>query len=261
MNCRRARTQMHQLLDGTLVNAHELDQHLRHCRNCQTELARLRCVHDAVARSVLSSDDEARLQRATQAVLQAVSVHDARRPNGARRRMWALAMPAAVLSVFCLGLLAGRSIWPQQVTVTQVVAKPQVVEKIVKVRVPVEVPVVTERVVVKRVPVVRTKVVYRDRLVPAAAPVQPVGPPPLEYTTEPPAPRQPVKADEVIVRLDAPRMPARSSVSNEIHAVTLAQETATDSEPSETRHNPSDGVPNGRPMAGTRITWNPTPSP
>lgn len=215
MNCRRARRLMHELLDGSPTGREALDTHLAACEPCRAEMARLRDAHDAVAATVACPTGEPDFEREMAGIWQAIDARS-RRADGPRR-LWPIpACAAAAMLLFCLGLWAGRTAWPREVTVTRIVAEPQIVEKTVEV--PVEVTVVKERVVIKRVPVVKTRVVFRDR----AAPTAP----------RPPAvPAEPVKAEEVVVRLDATPSPATSLVSHEIHSVTDVQQASPSARP------------------------------
>jgi len=170
MNCRKSLALMHEVLNGIPTDRGELEAHLEECTSCRDDFARLRRVQDLAAGAVSPAPvPEALLEAVTERVLAAVG-HEG--PGG--RATWyaalrlALSAACAVL-VFALGMAVGRQAWPREVTVTQVVDRPQVVEKRVEVTVPV--PVVEERVVVRTVPVVRTRVVYRDSPAVIAAPL------------------------------------------------------------------------------------------
>jgi hypothetical protein len=110
---------------------------------------------------------------------------------------------AALLAAFAVGILAGRAAFPREVPVTQVVTRPQVVERVVKV----PVPVVRERVVVRNVPMVRTRVVYRDRPVPVTVPAVPV------------------KVEQLVVPVDASAVTFRPVFVRELQPVTVVDRT------------------------------------
>ena len=120
-----------------------------------------------------------------------------------------------MLAAFALGLGMGRAVWPREMLVTKVVPRREVVEKVVEV----EVPVIEERVVIREVPVVKTRVVYRDR----PAPPQPAH----EVSGQPLVPTQVVKADELVVSLNANLVTVHPVVSREVHPVTIVHEPAT----------------------------------
>lgn len=211
MNCRRARKLMHELLDGSLADREALDRHLTQCDACRMQMARLRDVEAVVIDTVAHSTGEPDLGREMAGIWQAIDARSQRAEPP--RRLWLIpACAAAAALLFCLGLWTGRAAWPREVTVTRVVTEPKVVERTV------EVPVVRERVVIKRVPVVKTRVVYRDRAVPVA-------PRPPDVVPEP------VKAEEVVVRLDAVPSSAASLVSHEIHSVTAVEQTSPSPRP------------------------------
>ncbi len=236
MNCRRARRLMHELLDGSVTDREALDTHLAECDACRAEMSRLREAHDAVAATVACPTGEPDFEREMAAIWQAIDARGERAERARHGRLWLVpACAAAAVLLFCLGLWTGREAWPREVTVTRVVTRPEIVERRV------EVPVVKERVVVERVPVVKTRVVYRDRVVPAAQP-------------QPHAPPEPVKAEEVVVRLDATPSPATSLVSHEIHSVTAVDQTSPSSRPAVL----GDGLPNhSEEENATLIAWRP----
>lgn len=212
MNCRRARELFDELLNGTLTDRAPLDRHVDECEACRAELRRLQQVHEAVARTVRRDVDEARLERATEAILAGITASPPVAAVAAVRLRWASVALAAALAAFVLGTQLGRTLWPEQVVVTKLVPRTEVVERIVEVKVP----VVQERVVVKQVPVVRTRVVYRDRPVPQQPALQTGAPP------------EPVKADELVVSLNASLVTVHPVVSREVHPVTVVVEPDTD---------------------------------
>jgi hypothetical protein len=223
VNCGQARKLMHQLLDGTLADRGPFDRHLQQCDGCRIELARLRQIQDAVGETVRCQVDESELARMTAGVMAAVRVPDlaSRPPAGGLR--WAFAGALAGL-VFVLGVGTGRAVWPQRLVETEVVTRTEVEEKIVKV----EVPVIKEVLVEKRVPIVRTRIVYRDRAEPGRGGDVPAGP---------------VKADEVVFRVDAEPTAAPAVVSREIHPVTVVEPEAPDAAPAEPEHGARDAAP------------------
>jgi anti-sigma factor RsiW len=238
VNCRRARRLMHELLDGNLTDREALDTHLAECEACRAEMSRLRDAHAAVAATVACPTGEPDFEREMAGIWQAI---DDRSGRAARpRRLWPIPVcAAAAVLLFCLGLWAGRAAWPREVTLTRIVAKPEIVEKTVEV--PVEVTVVKERIVIKRVPVVKTRVVYRDRAVPTAPPLPAVAP-------------GPVKAEEVVVRLDATPSAATSLVSHEIHSVTDVEQPSPSAPPAVL----GGGLPDdGDEENATLIAWRP----
>lgn len=234
MNCRRARKLMHELLDGSLTDREALDTHLAECEPCRAAMLRLRDAHDAVAATVACPTGEPDFEREMAGIWQAIDARSRRAERA--RRLWPMpACAAAAILLFCLGLWTGRAAWPREVTVTRTETEPKIVERTV------EVPVVKDRVVIKRVPIVRTRVVYRDRVVPAA-------PRPPDVVPEP------VKAEEVVVRLDAMPSSAASLVSHEIHSVTAVEQASPSSRPA--------GLGDARPddsdeEAATLIAWRP----
>jgi len=155
MNCKQARRLMQQLLDGDETERTPLEDHLAECPSCRAEFQALRATQAAVGRAVKCDVPSGALQRATEGALQVIRYHHTAVHAG--RRWLAVGVAAGVLAAFGLGLVSGRSMWPQEIV--QVRTVPQVVEKIVRV----EVPVIEERMVVKRIPVVRTRIVYRER--------------------------------------------------------------------------------------------------
>ena len=155
MNCKQARRLMQQLLDGDEIGRAPLEDHLAECPSCRAEFHALAEMQTAVGRAVKCDVPSGALQRATEGALQVIRYHDSAAHAG--RRWLAVGVAAGVLAAFGLGLVSGRSMWPQEIV--QVRTVPQVVEKIVRV----EVPVIEERMVVKRIPVVRTRIVYRER--------------------------------------------------------------------------------------------------
>lgn len=226
MNCGQARKLMHQLLDGTLADRGSLDRHLQQCDGCRVELARLRQTQDAVGETVRCQVDESELARMTAGVMAAVRVPDlaSRPPAGGLR--WAFAGVLGAFVAFALGVGTGRAVWPQRVVQTEVVTRTEAVERIVEV----EVPVVREVVVEKRVPIVRTRIVYRDRAGPGRGGDVPAGP---------------VKADEVVFRVDAEPTAAPAVVSREIHPVTVVEPEAPDAAPAEPERGAREAAPGG----------------
>lgn len=155
MNCRTARAQIHAQLDGTLADREPLQEHLDGCPACRQAMEEMARLCGAAANCAPPPEEEARLQRLTQRVLEAVHAP----PRGARpaQRLWVpVASLAGMLLAFCLGYnLAPRSgptasIAPAMQQV-QAPAEPRVI--------------VRERVVTHDVPVYRERVVYRDRVV------------------------------------------------------------------------------------------------
>lgn len=203
MTCTEARDLMHQALDGCEEARRRLEAHLAECPECRDEFEALQRAQDVVAEMVASEPPEDRLERA---MVAALAVADHRQHT---RSPWAaLAMAAAVLVAFGVGLLAGRAVWPREVVRMERV--PQIVEKVVER----EVPVVEERVVVKRVPVVRERIVYRDR--PAKA---------TEAEEQPPAaPPEPVMPEIREERIVAKPMPITITQTEEVAPAPVVDE-------------------------------------
>ncbi len=174
MNCRNARKLMDEVLDGNPAHQARLEEHVAECEQCRAQWSLLSRTQDALAQSVSRSVEPSALEQLTENVLTEVGAREARlQVMPAPRRWLAFAVAAGLLLAFGVGLGAGRTVWPREMTVTKVVTEREVVEK------PVEVPVrvVEERVVVKPVPVVKTRIVYRDR--PARGVEAPAGKPVL----------------------------------------------------------------------------------
>jgi anti-sigma factor RsiW len=192
-------------MDGTLADGRELGEHLAQCADCRAELRALQQIEAALREVVQHDVPEHALDRLSAGVMPAVAARQAQPAPGASLR-WAIAGAMAVAAL-CVGLAAGRWLWPRELTVTRVLKVPEVQEKIVEVKVP----VVEERVVVKPVPVVKTQVVYRDREVPAAMGLwgKPVGP---------------VKLDPIVVRLATTPTPPAPTLRQQVRPAALAGE-------------------------------------
>jgi len=216
VKCRKARKLMHELVDGTLPDRAELDEHLVECAECRTELRALAHVESAVRDVVECDVSEQALQRLTAGVVSALPAHQPVAPRAFGLR-WMPAAAVIALAMFSAGLGVGRWLWPRETTVTRVVMVPEVREKVVEV----EVPVVRERVVIKEVPVVKTRVVYRDREAPPAITLWG-------------APSEPVKLDPIVIRLStAPALPT-PTLQQEVRPAMLAGDSDED-EPSPTQ--------------------------
>ncbi len=160
MNCRNARKLMHEILDGTFTHQARLEAHLTECERCRAQWAMLSRTQDALIQCVGRPVEDSALERLTSSVLAEVGTRETGPPVVPAPRRWvAVAIAAGLLLAFATGLGAGRTIWPREMAVTRVVTEREVVERQVRI----EVPVPRERVVVKRVPVLKTNVVYRDR--------------------------------------------------------------------------------------------------
>ena len=216
----QARELMHEALDGSADAREALAAHLAECDDCAAEFAAMERLQAAVGETVACDPPEDRLERASVA---AMALTD--EPRG--RRWAALAMAAAVLLAFGIGLLAGREAWPREVV--RIERVPQAVERIVEREV--EVPVVEERVVVREVPVYRERVVYRDRPVEAA-----------EET--PAAPREPVMPEIREVRIVAKPMPITITRTEEVAPAPIVEE-----EPPETDEVGAGPTPNEERLA------------
>ena len=197
----QARELMHEALDGSADAREALAAHLAECDDCAAEFAAMERLQAAVGETVACEPPEDRLERATVAAL---ALADGR---PARSRWVTVAMAAAVLLAFGIGLLTGREAWPREVV--RIERVPQVVERIVEREV--EVPVVEERVVVREVPVYRERVVYRDR--------------PVEAVEEAPAaPREPVMPEIREVRIVAKPMPITITRTEEVAPAPIVEE-------------------------------------
>ncbi len=240
MNCRTARRLMHELLDGDCADQSGLDSHLAECEACRAEMSRLRHVHESVAEAVGRPPDQPDLAEDMSGIWHAVRARGLGPAQPDRPRTWAAgAFGLAAALLFGLGLWAGGSLWPREVQVVRVVTETKIIEKSI------EVPVVEERIVIQRVPVVKTRVVYRDRPVPATP-----GP-------QAGVPHEPVKADEVVVRLDAVPSSASSLVSHEIHSVTAVEQAPQSSRPAAL---PDELPEPGGEESATLIAWQPQSS-
>jgi len=197
----------------------------------------LRHVHDTVAQVVHPPPDQPDLAQDMSGIWHAVQARSLESARPGRSRTWAVAAYGlAAALVFGLGLSTGRCLSPREVQVLRVVTETKIVEKRI------QVPVVEERTVIKRVPVVKTRVVYRDRVVPGTA-----GP-------RPGVPHEPVKAEEVVVRLDATPSSATSLVSHEIHPVTAVEHASPSARPAVLPDELPDPV---HEHSGTLIAWQP----
>jgi anti-sigma factor RsiW len=221
MKCRKARKLIQELLDGTLGDRGELDEHIAACGECRAELAVLQQIDMAVSGVVGGDIPDDVLERISATVLPQIAERE-RRPVGLFAFRWAaLAMTAAALIV---GLGVGRWAWPRETTVTVVERVPVVQEKIVEVKVP----VVRERVVVKEVPVVRTRVVYRDRE-------------PAPVTTLFASRREPVTLEPIIIRYaTAPALPAPTLQQNVRPAELAEDDEEEPPAPTDAEREPSD---------------------
>ncbi len=227
MNCRKARTLMHQMLDGVSFDRDELDRHLAECPDCRAELHRLQQAQSAVQAAVRGPVDEESLERATAGILQAVEKDSAAPAARTSRRAQALAgVAVALLLAFSVGVWAGRSVWPREAIVSEVVKVPKIVEKLVEVGVP----VVKERVVVKEVTVIKERVVYRER---------PQPPEQILVAAEP----EPAKLGEIVIHLDVPPLIPPPVVTEEIRPARIVGEHEPEPEAIET----DDGGQNAAP--------------
>ncbi len=210
MRCRQARREMYELLYGVTRDRAVLEEHLGRCEACRVEFARLEQLDTAFREELRWEPEHADLERVTRAVLDTV----VRAPTASRHRLVAwprlAAALAALVAVFACGAMAGRTLLPREVVITRIVEKPKIVERTVEV--PFE--IIKERVVTREVPVVRTRVVYRDRLVPWYA----IGPPAPAPEAEP----RPVKAAEVALPVQAVSFVYSPPVTHELTPVTLA---------------------------------------
>ena len=240
---------MDEVLDGTLEDRGELEQHLAGCEACRRELDGLRGVQEAVARSRACQVDGVRLQRASQRVLEAIGAAPRHHRAPSRRRGWVLAACVGVAVGFCAGLSAGRSIWPREITSTKAVARPRAVERTLKV----EVPVISERVVVKRAPVVKTRVVYRDRGVRVESARREV-----DAQGKVGEPAGPVKANEVVVSFDVGPIPAHAVTSRQVRPAAAIGEGAEDDESPEPERERPEDVGNAAPPDENRIAQKPS---
>jgi len=201
MRCDEARELMHEVLDGSEEPREQLQAHLAECAECRAEFAAMERLQEAVAATAAWEPPGDRLERATVAALAVAHERPTRSP-------WAaLAMAAAVLLAFGVGLFAGRLVWPREVV--RIDHVPEIVEKVVER----EVPVVEERVVIREVPVVRERIVYRDRPVQVASAEEP-----------PSAPPQPVMPEVHEVRITAKPMPISITQTEEVAPTPVAEE-------------------------------------
>jgi len=153
VDCGRARALIHEAIDTGTPAPDELAGHLASCAACRAAQARLRLAQNAFTEFARRPIDEDALRAVTDAVLRPPTI--ARRAGASRWRAWVrpLATACAVTAVFALGLVSGRWLWPVEVVRTELVPDPQVriVEKPIRVEVPVPIEVVRERVVTRRV--------------------------------------------------------------------------------------------------------------
>ncbi|MBM3475738.1 MAG: zf-HC2 domain-containing protein [Armatimonadetes bacterium] len=229
MDCRAARDEMHRLLDHGLRDRAPLDAHLADCEACRRRLASLRRLDESLRGLVSAPPDDAALDRAAAAALRRVEAERVRVPP--RRLALVPAVFAGLVLAFAFGVLVGRAVWPRERVVTRVVEK----------RVPVK--------VIREVPVVRTRVVYRDRVV--RVPQRSVVHPEPASAGEP---RAPVKLAEIVVRLDARTGEAPSTVvSRELADARTVDDAAPDPRPAQPERAPGSDATGATPAAGLRF--------
>ena len=225
MNCKQARRLMHDLLDGAPVDRATLDQHLGECGACHATWEALQRLATELEGTLRCEVPPVRLERATRRVLRAL---ETRRPASPARLTQLAAAAAVLIAVFSAGLYGGRTVWPREVIVPQIVKVLEVREKIVEV----EVPVIKERVVVKRVPVIRERIVYRDREVSAGRPMAEAetrlalaaeGRRAYAHRARVESP-EPVKCREIVIHLASSPNLAPAQVRHEIRPARLVSE-------------------------------------
>jgi len=210
MNCKQARRLMHEILDGAEMGREGLEQHVAQCPACRAELRALQATETALQRAVNCQAPSEPLERAMNGALYAIK-HQGVAYGG--RRWLVVGVAVGVLAAFCVGLFAGRSVWPREVI--QVNRVREVVEKVVKV----EVPVVKERVVVKRVPVVRTRVVYREREAPPLPEAAEMTPPKQAEIK-----REPVVPEQYEIRITSNPISFTCSRRDEVRLAAIAED-------------------------------------
>lgn len=187
MNCRQARSALHDALNDDRATTSALAAHLAGCPACRRERDRLAALEGLLTAATACDPPPAVVERAA-------SLAAAGRPSVAAPRRRAVLCHLAWAVVALAAFLAGFSVNKTE-TVERVVERPVVTQRVVEV----PVPVIEERVVTRevRVPVVRTRVVYRDR--PAAAASQ--APPEAQEVPGP------LPAPAVTTTLPAPEPP------------------------------------------------------
>ncbi|MFQ6130449.1 MAG: anti-sigma factor family protein [Armatimonadota bacterium] len=198
MRCRQARRLIHELIDGDVCGDADLDQHLAECAACRQELWALERAQDAVGAVVQRDVPDQALERIAAGVTSSVQA-PGRQPIRPVWRKLVPAFAAASLVMFLAGVGVGRWAWPRELTVTEVVTVPKVIERTV------EVPV--ERVVEKEVPVFKTRYVYVERDREGSSP-----------EAKPP----PVKLEPVVIHLNASPPPVAPKLVREVRPARLA---------------------------------------
>ena len=224
MNCKEAEGLMHEILDGAEAYDAEFEHHLVECTRCRVEWRQLQRLERAVRAGARRAVPAERREQAIAAILQQMAAQPTRTVVWRGWPRWVTAA-AVIIVAFSLGLGAGRTVRPREVIVTKTVKVPEVRKQIVKV----EVPVIQERVVVKRVPVYKTRIVYRER---ETIPLIPVAE----------RQREPVKCDEILVRLPSSPIAATAHVSEEVQpAGVLGAGESDETPPTQGHWQPPDG--------------------
>ena len=224
MNCRHARKLMDEALDRKGAPREPLAAHLAGCEGCQALWHRLAHLPQVVGGLTPCPQDArervARVVAAASAPAGVAAPRGALAPaNGTRALRPHLAWACVALVAFALGHMFRT---PE--VVQRTVQVPVVREKLVRT----EVPVYRERVVTRevRVPVVRTRVVYRDRVVqvaalaPAEAPAQTTAPlrTPVSVAEAPPVLE---RADLVVQTYPSPEVMAAPSYRESLRLARL----------------------------------------